>query len=315
MSDGDKYYNERKLFHTGDLQGFLSEVADSSPDNDGLKAMVARAEAATGVSSSGGKDDLSAAKAALATLTSAAKGKKAKAATEAARKVLDNTSDPAARLVAATAVLAGALASGDGEAIDGVAGALEEISEAQDLGAGSLEALALQVQAAVCRGEGVGDDAVEEAHGAVENAKAWSHDAPALQLCAGWVDVVRGGSDAYRAAYYTFQEYADTADASGAGAARMAVAQAVTELLMGNLDEAAATLDRALENTTHKNADALANKAVLEALKPAAQPSFRTHLDNLAQVDPSHPLLAKLKTKEDEFDRLAKGYLDGVTAA
>ena len=304
--DGDAHFNERKAFHTGDLSTFLSDAEGKNA----LKALLIRARVEVDAGKLGAevkkpKDDVSKA---AATLLASRQGKDATKVRDAARGVMESTPDADAKVVAAVTVLNTSLgaAKDDDEAVDAVdaaIAALGEIADTQDLSRGALEALALLAQAACSRRDL--DDALARA----ESVKEWSQDSPLTQLLTAWLDLARGGEDHYRSAYYTFQEYADTATDSAAKA-RMAIAQAVCELQMGNYEEADATLANVLAKDAD-NADALANKTVLAALR-GQRDDWRKTYDHLATVDATHPLVRKVTKAEADFDRLAQQY---ITAA
>lgn len=294
------HFNDRKAFHAGDLSAVAGLPASS------LQGCRARARVVVDPQSLAsevkkGKDDLSKAAAVLLAV-SANKGDAAKSR-ETARKIVESSSDVEARIVAATAVLKASLGSSDAEdvdAVDAAVSALGEIAETHDISAGALEAVALVAQAACVRRD------LDGAVAAAEGAKTWSHDSPAAQLVSAWVDVCRGGEEQYRSAYYTFQEYADTAGEPD-GVARMQTAQAACEIQMGNYEEADATL-KAVLNKKAEYGDALANTAVLAALRgqrEAAQDAYT----RLKAADTAHPLVQKITHAESEFDRLAQKYV------
>lgn len=158
----------------------------------------------------------------------------------------------------------------------------------------SLEAVALTIQIHLACNQ------LQQAQTTLDAAKKWAQDAELIQLAEAWVHV-RAGGEQYQSAFYTFQELAD---ATGGTSTRMLLAQAVTEIEMGNYNEAAVTLKSVLSKDP-KEADALANSIALDAL---LRKDGSTHHQTLKRLQPDHPLIVDLEEKSNLFDECARNY-------
>ncbi|KAK1071775.1 hypothetical protein LTR12_008590 [Friedmanniomyces endolithicus] len=152
---------------------------------------------------------------------------------------------------------------------------------------GSLDAVALTVQIHLLQNRT--DLALQQA----KSARSFAQDALLVNLAESWVGMRQGGEQ-YQKAFYVFEELAQ----SPASASAMSlVAQAVTELHLGRVEEAETALNAALEMEP-ENATALANKMVLDAVMGRDMVEARS---NLERVDKEHEILADMMAKREAF--------------
>lgn len=102
------------------------------------------------------------------------------------------------------------------------------------------------------------------------------------------------GGESYQKAFYVFEELAQGPSSTSAISL---IAQAVSELHMGRLEEAETALNQALEKEP-QNATALANKFVLDTVAGKDAGESRGKLES---VDKGHEVLADLASKREAF--------------
>lgn len=112
-------------------------------------------------------------------------------------------------------------------------------------------------------------------------------------------DLLRKGGEAYQKSFYVFEELAQ---APSSTAATSLIAQAVSELHMGRLEEAETALNQALEKEP-ESSTALANKFVLDTVAGKDASESRSKLQS---ADKGHEVLADLAAKREAF-RTAMG--------
>ncbi|KAK0835745.1 hypothetical protein LTR73_000244 [Friedmanniomyces endolithicus] len=159
---------------------------------------------------------------------------------------------------------------------------------------GSLDAVALTVQIHLLQNRT--DLALQQA----KSARSFAQDALLVNLAESWVGMRQGGEQ-YQKAFYVFEELAQ----SPASASAMSlVAQAVTELHLGRVEEAETALNAALEMAP-ENATALANKMVLDAVmgRDMAEARFK-----LERVEKEHEILDDMRAKRDAFQAAMAKY-------
>ncbi|KAK1810421.1 hypothetical protein LTR12_015226 [Friedmanniomyces endolithicus] len=159
---------------------------------------------------------------------------------------------------------------------------------------GSLDAVALTVQIHLLQNRT--DLALQQA----KSARSFAQDALLVNLAESWVGMRQGGEQ-YQKAFYVFEELAQ----SPASASAMSlVAQAVTELHLGRVEEAETALNAALEMEP-ENATALANKMVLDAVMGRDMVEARSKLE---RVDKEHEILADMVAKREAFQAAMAKY-------
>ncbi|KAK0864746.1 hypothetical protein LTR87_015673 [Friedmanniomyces endolithicus] len=159
---------------------------------------------------------------------------------------------------------------------------------------GSLDAVALTVQIHLLQNRT--DLALQQA----KSARSFAQDALLVNLAESWVGMRQGGEQ-YQKAFYVFEELAQ----SPASASAMSlVAQAVTELHLGRVEEAETALNAALEMEP-ENATALANKVVLDAVMGRDMVEARSKLE---RVDKEHEILADIMAKREAFQAAMAKY-------
>lgn len=152
---------------------------------------------------------------------------------------------------------------------------------------GSLDAVALIIQIHLSQNRT--DLAQKEA----KSARSFAQDALLVNLAESWIGM-RTGGDAYQRAFYVFEELAQGPSSASAGSL---VAQAVSELHMGRVEEAETALDQALK-LEPENKEALANKIVLETILGRDAEEGRKKLQG---VDAGNEFLEDLKAKREAF--------------
>ncbi|KAK0947281.1 hypothetical protein LTR29_001236 [Friedmanniomyces endolithicus] len=159
---------------------------------------------------------------------------------------------------------------------------------------GSLDAVALTVQIHLLQNRT--DLALQQA----KSARSFAQDALLVNLAESWVGMRQGGEQ-YQKAFYVFEELAQ----SPASASAMSlVAQAVTELHLGRVEEAETALNAALEMEP-ENATALANKMVLDAVMGRDMAEARSKLE---RVEKEHEILDDMRAKRDAFQAAMAKY-------
>jgi len=159
---------------------------------------------------------------------------------------------------------------------------------------GSLDAVALIVQIHLMQNR------VDLALQAAKAARSFAQDALLVNLAESWIGIRKGGEE-YQKAFYVFEELAQ---APSSASATSLVAQAVSELHMGRVEEAETALDQALA-TEPRNVEALANKLVLEVACGRDAAEARAKLES---VDKGHEVLADLAAKREAFREACKKY-------
>lgn len=109
------------------------------------------------------------------------------------------------------------------------------------------------------------------------------------------------GGDAYQKSFYVFEELAQAPSSSSASSL---IAQAVSELHMGRLEEADTALDQALA-VEPENASALANKVVLDTIAGRDASEGRKKLEG---IDSNHEMVQDLKAKREAFSQAMGKY-------
>ncbi|KAK4546956.1 hypothetical protein LTR36_001688 [Oleoguttula mirabilis] len=161
--------------------------------------------------------------------------------------------------------------------------ALQLLSQHQ----GSLDAVALIVQIHLAQNRT--DLALKEA----KSARSFAQDALLVNLAESWVGMRQGGEQ-YQKAFYVFEELAQ---APGSTSAVSLVAQAVSEIHLGRIEEAETALGAALE-LEPDNANALANRLVLDVIAGRDAAEARRKLE---AVDKEHEVLADMVAKREAF--------------
>lgn len=121
-----------------------------------------------------------------------------------------------------------------------------------------------------------------------------------VNLAESWVGLRLGGVR-YQQAFYVFEELAQ---APASSSVRSLVAQAVSELHLGRIEEAQTALQQAA-TANPKAADVAANLLVLAILTGEDGAEAKTKLQSL---DVQHSLLTDLEEKMGLFDKAAAKY-------
>ncbi|KJX97077.1 coatomer subunit epsilon like protein [Zymoseptoria brevis] len=159
---------------------------------------------------------------------------------------------------------------------------------------GSLDAVALIVQIHLSQNRT--DLALKEA----KSARSFAQDALLVNLAESWIGMRQGG-DNYQKAFYVFEELAQ---APSSAAATSLVAQAVSELHMGRMEEAETALNQAL-TLEPENSAAIANKLVLDTIAGRDTQELRTKLESLEK---EHEMLVDLQAKREAFQAATQKY-------
>lgn len=274
--DADPLFNEKNAFYKGVFQTL--EDAASKPGSESLllRSRVELDPARAVKDLKNDKKELSQAAYALALHKTGNTTESLKIADK-----LLNSSDPEIQIIIAT-ILA--------REPDRVEDAIDVLNSIDD----SLEAAALLIQIYLSI------DQLAQAQTTLKAAKGWAQDAELIQLAESWVSLRAGGTDNYQSAFYTAQEFADTAGSP----IRMLLAQAVAEIELGNYEEAEGTMIQVLSKEP-ENADALANSVALKTLTGKDTTAER---EKLATVAPGHPLVLEIQEKVHEFDTIKNNY-------
>ncbi|TKA65478.1 hypothetical protein B0A55_09356 [Friedmanniomyces simplex] len=159
---------------------------------------------------------------------------------------------------------------------------------------GSLDAVALTVQIHLLQNRT--DLALQQA----KSARSFAQDALLVNLAESWVGMRQGGEQ-YQKAFYVFEELAQSPSSASA---MSLVAQAVSELHLGRVEEAETALNAALEMEP-ENTTALANKLVLDAVTGRDIAEARTKLES---VDKEYEILADMMVKREAFQAALAKY-------
>ncbi|KAF2169781.1 hypothetical protein M409DRAFT_20195 [Zasmidium cellare ATCC 36951] len=159
---------------------------------------------------------------------------------------------------------------------------------------GSLDAVALIVQIHLSQNRT--DLAVKEAR----SARSFAQDALLVNLAESWIGMRQGGEN-YQKAFYVFEEV--TQGPSSASATSL-IAQAVSELHMGRIEEAETALNQAL-TLEPENSAAIANRLVLDTIAGKETVELQK---KLASVDKEHEMLADLAAKREAFQAATAKY-------
>lgn len=275
--DADPLYNEKNAFY----KGLFQTVINDASDKQGAELLVLRARIEL--------DPKSAASDLQSETTDSGKAAYALALHKTGNvtqplKIADNlmnSTDPDVQILVATILAREPDRYGD---------AIDILNSIDD----SLEAVALLIQIYLITNQ------LSLAQQTLQSAKAWAQDAELIQLAESWVSLKAGGTDQYQSAFYTAQEFADTAGSP----VRMLLAQAVAEIQLGHYEEADGTLQSVLAKEPDMG-DALANLVVLQTITGKDATETRKKLES---VDPTHPMIIEVKEKIEEFDSLKKAY-------
>ncbi|EGP92215.1 unnamed protein product [Zymoseptoria tritici ST99CH_3D1] len=159
---------------------------------------------------------------------------------------------------------------------------------------GSLDAVAMIVQIHLSQNRT--DLALKEA----KSARSFAQDALLVNLAESWIGMRQGGEN-YQKAFYVFEELAQ---APSSAAATSLVAQAVSELHMGRVEEAETALNQAL-TLEPENSAAIANKLVLDTIAGRDTQELRTKLESLEK---EHEMLVDLQAKREAFQAATQKY-------
>ena len=159
---------------------------------------------------------------------------------------------------------------------------------------GSLDAVALIVQIHLSQNRT--DLALKEA----KSARSFAQDALLVNLAESWIGMRQGGEN-YQKSFYVFEELAQ---APSSASATSLVAQAVSELHMGRVEEAETALNQALA-LEPENSTALANKLVLDTITGKDSSESR---QKLSAVDAQHEMLEDLAAKREAFQTATAKY-------
>ena len=145
----------------------------------------------------------------------------------------------------------------------------------------------------------------------VQSARKWAQDSLLVNIAESWVAMRTGPSEKYQQAFYVFEEMAQTPTSS---AAKSLVSQAVAEIHLGRLEEAAAALNEAKTKGEDEadGLEALANMSVLNILTRKDNEETREALRSKA---PDHTLLLDEDEKSSLFDNAAKKYAPKVASS
>lgn len=159
---------------------------------------------------------------------------------------------------------------------------------------GSLDAVALIVQIHLSQNRT--DLALKEAR----SARSFAQDALLVNLAESWIGMRQGGEN-YQKAFYVFEELAQ---APSSASATSLIAQAVSELHMGRIEEAETAMNQAL-TMEPENSAAIANKVVLDTIAGKDTAELQT---KLTTVDKEHEMLAELAAKREAFQAAMAKY-------
>jgi coatomer subunit epsilon len=159
---------------------------------------------------------------------------------------------------------------------------------------GSLDAVALIIQIHLSQNRT--DLAAKEA----KSARSFAQDALLVNLAESWIGMRQGGEN-YQKAFYVFEELAQ---APSSASASSLIAQAVSELHMGRVEEAETALNQAL-TMDPTNSAGLANKLVLDTIlgRDSAE-----SLKKLESVDKEHEMLDDIAAKREAFQQAVAKY-------
>ncbi|KXT12154.1 hypothetical protein AC579_10374 [Pseudocercospora musae] len=287
-SDGE-LVNIHTAFVQGQYQSVLDdyETSSFSPENEvSVQVLQYRAQCALGqyaevVSSISDKDAKSTPDlAAVRTYASYLSKPSGAAVTEAERLAESNGDNLTVELLCGT-ILARA---GKPDS------ALSLLSKHQ----GSLDAVALIIQIHLSQNRT--DLALKEA----KSARSFAQDALLVNLAESWIGMRQGGEN-YQKAFYVFEELAQ---APSSASASSLIAQAVSELHMGRVEEAETALNQALE-LEPGNSAAVANKLVLDTILGRDTSDLSTRL---ATVEKEHEMLGDLAAKREAFQAAMARY-------
>ncbi|KXT03604.1 hypothetical protein AC578_9964 [Pseudocercospora eumusae] len=159
---------------------------------------------------------------------------------------------------------------------------------------GSLDAVALIIQIHLSQNRT--DLALKEA----KSARSFAQDALLVNLAESWIGMRQGGEN-YQKAFYVLEELAQ---APSSASASSLIAQAVSELHMGRVEEAETALNQALE-LEPGNSAAVANKLVLDTILGRDTSDLSTRL---ATVEKDHEMLGDLAAKREAFQAAMAKY-------
>lgn len=275
--DADPLYNEKNAFY----KGLFQNVIDDADSKDGAESLLVRSRieldpVAVAKSLANQQTDLDKINYALAL-------HKSGHATEslAIAVGLVQSTDPRIQIILGTIFARNS---------DTYKQAIDLLGSMDD----DLEAVALLIQIYLASGQ------LNLAQKTLQSAKAWAQDAELIQLAESWVSLKAGGIDQYQSAFYTAQEFADTAGSPS----RMLLLQAVAEIHLSHYDEAMGTLQLILDKDPHMS-DALANLVVLQLMAGKDASGTRSKLESAAS---NHPMMVETRAKIAEFKSLSANY-------
>lgn len=150
------------------------------------------------------------------------------------------------------------------------------------------------------------------------SVKGWADDAILLQMVEAWIGATTGSAAAcsngrepggYQSAFYVFDEISNTsADQPGQVNLVCLNGKAVTQLAMGHVDEAHASLTTAF-NANPEDENTLASLIVISAHLDHGASNPAEYLEKLKTSNPSHPLIIDLGRREALFDEAARQFL------
>ncbi|KIW00198.1 uncharacterized protein PV09_08238 [Verruconis gallopava] len=159
---------------------------------------------------------------------------------------------------------------------------------------GSLDAVALIVQIHLQQNR------LDLAKKEAANARKWAQDSLLVNIAESWVGMREGG-EKYQAAYYVFEELAQS---SATQSVQSLVSQAVAELHLGRLEEAEAALKQAQQLDPH-DSEVLANLLVLNTIQGKPYDEAKKSLE---EAKKDHQLLVDFKAREEEFAKAMEKY-------
>lgn len=146
----------------------------------------------------------------------------------------------------------------------------------------------------------LGQNRTDLAVSAAKSARSFAQDALLVNLAESWIGLRQGG-DKYQQAFYVFEELAQSPSSSSTSSL---IAQAVSELHLGRLQEAEAALQQAIEAES-ENTDALANLLVLNTIL-GREKEAQDAKEKLQSK--GHALMDDLAAKREAFEAACAKY-------
>ncbi|KAJ9632181.1 hypothetical protein H2203_000584 [Taxawa tesnikishii (nom. ined.)] len=182
----------------------------------------------------------------------------------------------------------------EAESVLAAAGKADEALSLLNRHQGSLDAVALIIQIHL------GQNRTDLAVSAAKSARSFAQDALLVNLAESWIGLRQGG-DKYQQAFYVFEELAQSPSSSSTSSL---IAQAVSELHLGRLQEAEAALQQAIEAES-ENTDALANLLVLNTIL-GREKEAQDAKEKLQSK--GHALMDDLAAKREAFEAACAKY-------